>query len=178
MSQSAFTLDIKNIRDQARKKIDQGAVTDGYEMNTREVADMLNTALATELICYLRYKQHYFMCEGMNAQAVAEEFLEHAQQEQEHADQLAERITQLGGEPEMNPSKLTGRAHAEYQPAGSVEEMIKENLIAERIAIDSYRAMINYLGEEDPTTRRMLEEILAVEEEHADDLAGLMQTRH
>ncbi len=178
MSHSAFTIDIESIRENARKQIDQGAVTEGYDIDTEDVADMLNTALATEIICYLRYKQHYFMCEGMNAQAVAAEFLEHAQQEQQHADQLAERITQLGGEPEMDPGKITGRAHAEYQPASSIESMIKENLIAERIAIDSYREMINYLADKDPTTRRMLEEILAVEEEHADDLASLLQKKH
>ena len=175
MTSTAFTVDIARIRENARKEIERGAVTDGYEMNKDNVVTMLNAALATEIICVLRYKQHYYMCDGMNAQAVANEFLEHAQQEQDHADQLAERITQLGGEPDMNPISMAKKSHSEYQPAGSVKEMIQENLIAERIAIDSYREMIHYLQDRDTTTRRMLEEILAVEEEHADDLAGLLE---
>lgn len=173
MSDSEFVMDIQAIRDRARQHMDEGAVTGGYQLDSKAVTEMLNGALATELVCVLRYKQHYYMCDGMNAQVVADEFLEHAGQEQEHADQLAERITQLGGEPEMDPAKITGRAHSEYKSAGSVAEMINENLVAERIAIDSYRAMIEYVGDKDPTTRRMLEEILAVEEEHADDLVGL-----
>lgn len=174
MSESEFVLDIQAIRERARQHMDEGAVTSGYTLDSKAVTDMLNSALATELICALRYKQHYYMCEGMNAQAVAAEFLEHANEEQQHADQLAERITQLGGEPEMDPAKLPGLAHSEYKSASSVSDMVRENLIAERIAIDSYRAMIEYLNDKDPTTRRLLEEILAVEEEHADDLVSLM----
>ncbi len=175
MTTSAFTVDIAKIRDNARKQMQQGAVTQGYGMDRDNVIEMLNAALATELICVLRYKQHYYMCEGMNAQAVANEFLEHAQQEEGHADQLAERIAQLGGAPDMNPATMAERSHAEYTPASTIRAMIEENLVAERIAIDSYREMIKYLGNGDTTTRRMLEDILAVEEEHADDLASLLE---
>jgi bacterioferritin len=139
------------------------------------VLKLLNEALATEIICVLRYKRHYYMAQGIHAEGVAAEFLEHATEEQQHADQIAERITQLGGEPDFSPDGLTSRSHAEYVEGSSLEEMIKEDLIAERIAIDSYREMVNYLGQEDSTTRRMLEEILAKEEEHADDLARLLE---
>lgn len=175
MNSATFISDIKQIRANARQHIEDGAVTAGYELDRDSVINMLNGALATEIICTLRYKQHYYMCEGFNAQAAADEFLEHANQEQEHADKLAERIAQLGGTPDMDPAHLSDNAHSEYVPATSVDEMIKENLIAERIAIDSYREMIDYLGEKDSTTRRIIEEILAVEEEHADDLAALLQ---
>lgn len=174
MTANAFTSDIQAIRERARQHIEQGALTSGYDLDSDNVIEMLNTALATELVCVLRYKQHYYMCEGMNAQAVAAEFLEHAQEEQQHADQLAERITQLGGEPDMDPAKITGKSHSEYTPASTIQQMIQENLVAERIAIDSYRDMIEYVGDHDPTTRRMLEDILSTEEEHADDLAGLL----
>lgn len=174
MLSSQFVADLETIQENARKHIENGALTEGYAIDKEHVIEMLNSALATELICVLRYKQHYFMCEGLNAKNVADEFLEHANEEQSHADQLAERITQLGGEPEMDPKKLTENSHSEYVSASSIEEMIKENLIAERIAIDSYRRMIQYLGDNDPTTRRLLEDILAMEEEHADDLAGLL----
>ena len=135
---------------------------------------MLNEALATEIVCTLRYKRHYFMCRGVHAEAVAAEFLEHAQQEQEHGDQIAARIVQLGGEPDFSPDTLTARSHAEYVPGKTLIDMIKEDLIAERIAIDSYKEMIEAIGNDDTTTRRMLESILAVEEEHADDLSGLL----
>ena len=177
MTSGDFVTDIQKIRENARKEIERGAVTSGYEksVDRKNVINMLNTALATEVLCNLRYKQHYYMCDGMNAQAVAAEFLEHATQEQEHADRLAGRIAQLGGSPDLDPSTITDRAHSEYKPASTVLEMIKENLVAERIAIDSYREMIHYLGDRDPSTRRMLEEILSVEEEHADDLAGLLE---
>jgi len=175
MNSATFVSDIKRIRENARKHIEDGAITAGYELNREEVIKVLNAALATEIICTLRYKQHYYMCDGINAKAAADEFLEHATQEQEHADKLAERIAQLGGAPDMDPISIKEHAHSEYIPAGSVEEMIKENLIAERIAIDSYREMIDYLGDKDPTTRRIIEEILAVEEEHADDLAALLK---
>jgi len=135
---------------------------------------MLNEALATEIVCMLRYKRHYFMARGVHAETVAAEFLQHAQQELEHADQIAARIVQLGGEPDFSPDTLTRRSHAEYVPGNTLVDMIKEDLVAERIAIDSYKEMIGVIGDDDPTTRRMLESILAVEEEHADDLAGLL----
>ena len=165
---------VAELRANARRKIEEGAVTAGYSANREQVLKMLNEALATEIVCTLRYKRHYFMCSGVHAETVATEFLEHAQQEQEHADQIATRIVQLGGEPDFSPDTLTQRSHAEYVPGNTLIEMIKEDLIAERIAIDSYREMIDVIGNDDTTTRRMLESILAVEEEHADDLAGLL----
>jgi bacterioferritin len=171
----AFLSDIQTLRQRAREHIAQGAVTPGYHADRSVVLKLLNEALATEIICTLRYKRHYFMAQGIHAEGVAEEFLQHAQEESQHADQIAERITQLGGAPDFSPDGLTSRSHAEYVEGHSLEEMIKEDLIAERIAIDSYREMIQYLGAEDSTTRRMLEEILAKEEEHADDLARLLE---
>jgi len=174
MGQSEFISDIKNIRANARKHIEDGAITAGYSGDRDTIVDMLNTALATEILCMLRYKQHYFQCTGLNAHVVAQEFLEHSQQEAEHVDWLAERITQLDGKPEMNPNSINERAHSEYAEADSIEVMIQENLVAERVAIDTYREMISYLGNDDPTTRRIIEDILAVEEEHADDLANLL----
>ena len=169
-----FKMDVQAIRAKARRDIESGAVTEGYRADRGTVLKLLNEALATELICVLRYKRHYFMASGLNAEPAAAEFAEHAAQEQEHADRIAERIVQLGGAPDMSPQGLAERSHSEYVEADSLEQMIKENLIAERIAIDSYRQMIDYIGDKDPTTRRMLEEILAVEEEHADDLADLL----
>ncbi|MEP7155907.1 MAG: ferritin-like domain-containing protein [Betaproteobacteria bacterium] len=165
---------VAKLRANARRKIEEGAVTAGYAANREQVLKMLNEALATEIVCVLRYKRHYFMCKGVHAEAVASEFLEHATQEQEHADQIAERIVQLGGEPDFSPDTLTKRSHAEYVAGNTLIEMIKEDLVAERIAIDSYREMIDVIGADDSTTRRMLESILAVEEEHADDMAGLL----
>jgi bacterioferritin len=162
------------LRANARHKIEQGALTAGYEADRDDVVKMLNDALATEIVCMLRYKRHFFMASGIHAEAVAAEFLEHAAQEQGHADQLATRIVQLGGEPDFSPDTLTKRSHAEYVEGTSLNDMVKEDLIAERIAIDSYREMITVLGNTDTTTRRMLESILAVEEEHADDLARLL----
>lgn len=169
-----FDMDVKAIRAKARQDIESGAVTDTYRADRQTVLKLLNEALATEIVCVLRYKRHHFMARGLNAEPVAAEFAEHAMQEQEHADMLAERIVQLGGEPNLSPKGLLERSHSEYIEGGSLEDMIKENLIAERIAIDSYRQMIEYLGEQDSTTRRMLEEILAVEEEHADDMSDLL----
>ncbi|MEN4920782.1 ferritin-like domain-containing protein [Achromobacter spanius] len=169
-----FEMDVQAIRAKARKDIESGAVTDTYRADRQTVLKLLNEALATEIVCVLRYKRHYFMARGLNAEPVAAEFAEHATQEQEHADMLAERIVQLGGEPNLSPKGLLDRSHSEYVEGQSLEEMIKENLIAERIAIDSYRQMIEYLGEQDSTTRRMLEEILAVEEEHADDMSDFL----
>jgi bacterioferritin len=165
---------IQEIRERARKQISEGAVTDDYKLDRKQVISILNGALATELVCVLRYKFHYFMASGLHSQAVKEEFKEHADEEQEHADWIAERIKQLGGKPEMNPAILTKNSHSEYKEGTSLMDMIREDLIAERIAIDSYRDIIQFLGENDPTSRRLMEQILAKEEEHADDMADLL----
>ena len=175
MQPKPFVADIKVLRERALTHIQQGAVTPGYSADRTLVVDMLNTALATELICVLRYKRHHFMAQGIHAKSVAAEFLEHANEEQGHADLIAARIVQLGGEPDFSPAGLADRSHSQYVEGGDLLDLIKENLIAERIAIDSYAAMIRYLGNDDPTTRVMLEEILATEEEHADDLANLLK---
>jgi bacterioferritin len=167
--------DVQTLRSEARRHIEEGAVTHGYAANREKVLQMLDQALATELVCVLRYRHDHFVARGLKAKVAADEFLEHAGQELEHADMIAERIMQLGGEPNFNPSGLAERSHSEYRLGENLEGMIRENLVAERIAIDSYREMIQYLGNDDPTTRRMFEEILATEEEHADDLADLLQ---
>jgi bacterioferritin len=166
--------DTKTLRERARRNIDDGAITDSYTADRKQVIKLLNDALATEYVCVLRYYRHYFMAKGMLADSVKSEFLEHAKQEQAHAEKLAERIVQLGGEPDLNPDTLTARSHAEYKEGKDLRDMVKENLIAERIAIDSYREMINYIGDRDTTTKRILEEILAQEEEHADEFADLL----
>ena len=166
--------DVQTLRDSARRHVEDGAVTEHYRGDREKVLRLLNQALATEVVCVLRYRHDYFMARGLKAKAAAAEFLEHADQELGHADQLAERIVQLGGEPDLNPQTLTQRSHAEYRLGHNIEEMIRENLVAERIAIDSYREMAQFVGEDDPTTRNLLEKILAVEEEHADDLADLL----
>jgi bacterioferritin len=166
--------DKETLRQRARQDIESGAVTPSYNADREEVIRLLNEALATELVCYLRYKRHYFVADGINSEPVAAEFLEHATQEQQHADQIAERIVQLGGSPDFSPEGLASRSHAQYVEGGSLKDMIRENLIAERIAIESYREIAQYIGEKDPTTRRIMEEILATEEEHADDLVSLM----
>lgn len=173
-SDNAFTLDLDAIRSKARQQLDDGAVTQGYDADRGVVLKMLNEALATELVCVLRYKRHFFMAKGIHADPVAAEFAEHATQEQQHADQLAARIIQLGGAPNFSPEGMLERSHSEYVEGDTLESMIKENLVAERIAIDSYKAMVQYLSDKDPTTRRLLEQILAVEEEHADDMADLL----
>jgi len=173
-SESVFLSDIKTLRERARKHIENGAVTPGYRADRETVIRLLNEALATELVCVLRYKRHYFMADGIHADAVAQEFLQHANEEQVHADQIAARIVQLQGEPNFDPDGLALRSHAEYVAGDSLVEMIKEDLVAERIAIESYGEMIRFIGDKDPTTRRLLEEILAMEEEHADDLASLL----
>jgi bacterioferritin len=165
---------IQEIRDRARQHISDGPVTPDYGLDRDRAVAVLNEALATELVCVLRYKFHYFMATGIHSQAVKEEFLEHANEEQEHADQIAERIKQLGGKPEMNPTIFAGNAHSEYKEGSTLAEMLKEDLIAERIAIESYRDMVRFFGDKDPTTRRMLEQILAKEEEHADDITDLL----
>lgn len=166
--------DIKTLRQRARQNIETGALTSGYRADRSKVIGMLNGALATELVCVLRYKRHYFMASGIHAEPVAAEFLAHAGEEMAHADLIAKRIIELSGEPDFSPSGLAERSHAEYVEGDSLKQMIEENLIAERIAIESYREMVAYLGDEDPTTRRMLEGILASEEEHAEDLSSLL----
>src|SRR5437870_5041553 len=174
MSSKPFLSDIKTLRERARQHIERGAVTEGYKADRETVIKVLNEALATEIVCVLRYKRHYFMASGIHAESVAAEFLQHANDEQGHADQIAQRIVQLGGEPNFNPEGLLSRSHAEYVEGDTLIDMIKEDLVAERIAIDSYRDMINYFGNDDPTSRRLMENILAVEEEHADDLVNLL----
>ena len=169
-----FISDIENIRKRAREHIDNGAVTSGYRADRETVIKLLNEALATELVCVLRYKYHYYMAPGIHSQSVKAEFLEHATQEQQHADRIAERITQLDGTPNFNPEGLLSRSHADYVEGTTLVDMIKEDLVAERIAIDSYREIIQFLGERDPTSRRLMESILAVEEAHADEMADLL----
>ena len=175
--QQPFVSDIKALRERARRHIEQGAITEGYQADRETVIKICNEALATEIVCVLRYKRHYFMAKGINSEAVAQEFLEHANEEQGHADTLAARIVQLGGEPDFAPDSLSKRSHSEYKEGKNLTDMIRENLVAERIAIDTYREIIRYLGDGDVTTRRMFEEILAVEEEHADDMADLLSGR-
>lgn len=169
-----FLTDIKTIRERARREINEGAVTPDYGLDKEQVCKILNEALATEIVCVLRYKFHYFMASGIHKEGVAAEFLQHSIEEQAHADKIAERIKQLGGKPEMNPAIVAQRAHAEYVEGESLVDMIKENLVAERIAIQTYREMVNYFGDKDPTSRVMMEGILAQEEEHADDMADLL----
>ena len=174
MADKPFLTDIKTLRERARRHIEKGAVTEGYKADRETVIKVLNEALATEIVCVLRYKRHYFMASGIHAESVAAEFLQHANEEQGHADQIGQRIVQLGGAPNLNPDGLLSRSHAEYVEGDTLLDMIKEDLVAERIAIDSYREIIQYLGNDDPTTRRMMEGILAMEEEHADDLVSLL----
>ena len=175
MADQPFLTDIKTLRERARQHIENGAVTQGYSADRETVIKLLNEALATEIVCTLRYRRHYFMAAGINAESVAAEFLQHANEEQGHADQIAQRIVQLQGEPDFNPEGLLTRSHAGYVEGTTLVDMIKEDLVAERIAIDSYREMITYFGNQDPTSRRLMEEILAVEEEHADDLVSMLQ---
>ena len=175
MVRKPFLTDVKTLRARAREHIENGAVTQGYRADRATVVKLLNEALATEIVCVLRYRRHHFMAAGMNAEPVAQEFLTHANEEQQHADQIAARIVQLNGEPNFSPEGLLSRSHAEYVEGENLVDMIKEDLIAERIAIDSYREMIEYIGDKDTTTKRMLEGILAMEEEHADDLVGLLE---
>lgn len=174
MPKNTVLTDVPTLRKRARQHIDDGSVTAGYSANREMVLRLLNDSLATELVCVLRYRRHHFMARGIHSQSVAQEFLDHSNEELGHADQIAERIVQLGGEPDFAPTGLVGRSHAEYVEGDTLASMIKEDLVAERIAIDSYRDIVKYLGDQDPTTRRMMEGILAVEEEHADDLADLL----
>jgi bacterioferritin len=178
MGNGSFVSDISELRRRAREHIERGAVTEGYRGDRETVIRLLNEALATEIVCTLRYKRHYFMAQGLDSEAVKSEFSEHAADEQHHADMIAERITQLEGEPNFNPEGLNTRAHSEYIEAESLADMIRENLVAERIAIESYGEIIRYLGNNDPTSRRMMEEILAKEEEHANDMVDLLTTVH
>ena len=175
MKTKTILSDIKTLRKNARQHIEQGAVTESYTADRTEVIKLLNDALATEIVCVLRYRRHHFMARGIVAKSIADEFMIHSNEEQGHADQLAERIVQLGGEPDFAPDGLSSRSHAEYVPGKDLLEMIKEDLVAERIAIDSYREFIQYLGDNDTTTKKMLEGILAVEEQHADELADLLE---
>ena len=175
MSDAPFLTDVATLRARARQHIEEGAVTATYGGDVSTAVKVLNEALATELVCVLRYKRHYFMAQGIHAAPVAQEFKEHAGEEQEHADRIAERIVQLGGEPDFNPAGLVSKSHAEYVEGDNLLDMIKEDLVAERIAIDSYREIAAFFASFDPTSRRMMEEILAVEEEHADDLADLLK---
>ena len=169
-----FLTDVSTLRERARQQMDAGAVTQNYGADPKVVVEMLNAALATEIVCVLRYKRHYFMAQGIASDSVKAEFAEHATQEQEHADRIAERIVQLGGEPDLNPDTLTRRSHAEYVEGRSLVDMLREDLVAERVAIESYREIANWLHGKDSTTKRMIEEILAVEEEHADDINSLL----
>ena len=175
MTNKPFLTDIKTLRERARKHIENGAVTEGYSADRETAVKILNEALATEIVCVLRYRRHYFMTSGIHAESVAAEFLQHSNEEQTHADQIAARIVQLNGAPDFNPAGLLTKSHAEYAEGDTLTDMIKEDLVAERIAIDSYREMIQYFGNDDPTSRRMLEGILAMEEEHADDLVSLLE---
>ena len=175
MDQATVLTDVVALRQRARQHLEEGAVTSGYSANRETVLKLLNDALATEIVCVLRYRRHHFMAKGMQSQGIAAEFLAHSNEEQGHADQIAARIVQLGGEPDFSPHQLAARSHAEYVAGATLVEMIREDLVAERIAIDSYRGSIQYLGDKDPTTRRLLESILAVEEGHADELADLLQ---
>jgi bacterioferritin len=175
MPERPFLTDVKRLRERARKHIEAGAVTPGYAADRETLLRLLDEALATEIVCVLRYRRHHFMASGLNGENAAQEFLQHANEEQAHADQIAQRIVQLGGAPDFSPEGLTLRSHSEYQEGETLLEMIREDLVAERVAIDSYREMIAWIGNDDPTTRRMLEGILAMEEEHADDLVGLLE---
>lgn len=165
---------VQELRKNARRHIEEGAVTAGYKADKTQIIKLLNEALATELVCVLRYKSHYFMAQGIHAEPVAREFLEHAKEEQVHADMIAARITQLGGKPNLNPDQLTAQSHTEYREGSSLVDMVYEDLVAERIAIQSYMEMVHYIGDKDPTTRRILEHVMGIEEEHADDMAKIL----
>src|ERR1700720_3182992 len=169
-----FLTDVKKLRDSARKNMEKGAVTDSYKADVKQVLKVLNDVLATELVCVLRYKRHYYMATGINSESVKAEFLQHANEEQQHADMVATRITQLNGSPNFNPEGLASRSHSEYAEGTDLVSMMKEDLFAERIAIESYSEIVRWLGTDDPTTRRMIEEILKMEEEHAEDLKSLL----
>ena len=170
-----FITDIETIRKRAREHMEQGAVTGGYSADRETVLKLLNEALATEIVCTLRYKRHYYCASGIHGKSVAQEFLEHSKEEEQHADQIAERIVQLRGKPDFSPQGLSERSHSEYAEGADLVDMLEEDLVAERIAIDTYREIVQYLGNADPTTRRMMETILAKEEEHAEDISSLIE---
>jgi bacterioferritin len=170
-----FLTDIQTLRDRARANIEQGPITEAYGADRERVIEVLNEALATELVCILRYKRHYYTATGLNAAPVAAEFLQHATEEQDHVDRIALRITQLQGEPNFDPQGLATRSHAQYDQSLDLLTMVREDLVAERVAIESYSEIIAWLGSSDPTTRRLLEDILAVEEEHANDLLSILE---
>jgi len=174
-SSTPFLSDVQELRRRARENMMRGPITSDYRGDVKQAVEVLNQALATEIVCVLRYKRHYYMSRGIYKDSVANEFLQHANDEQGHADMIAERITQLGGEPNFNPEGMLSRSHSEYKEGTSMVDMIKENLVAERVAIESYREMVRFFGDNDPTTRRMLEQILAVEEEHANDMVDLLE---
>src|SRR5437867_3482594 len=176
MNEKQFLSDVQEIRRRARKHIEEGAVTEGYRANREAVIKLLNEALATEIVCVLRYKRHYYMAQGIHSDPIAQEFLQHANEEQGHADQIAARIVQLDGAPNFSPEGLLTRSHSEYVEGETLVDMIREDLVAERVAIESYSEIIRYLGDNDPTSRRVMEEILAKEEEHADDMKTLLET--
>src|SRR5262245_28916061 len=171
---NTFKADLDEIRRRAREQMDQGPITDAYQADRQKVIDVLNEVLATEIVCTLRYKAHYYLAHGIHSQAVANEFLEHAREEEQHAEMVAKRITELNGKPNFNPDGLHTRSHAQFAEGNKLEDMIREDLVAERIAIETYSEIVRWLGSDDPTTRRLIEEILAKEEEHADDLAKLL----
>lgn len=170
MSNTQFIKDIKALRERAKKNLKKGSVTEGYKLDLNQLVELLNCALATEKVCALRYEKHYYNAQSQGASLAANEFIEHAKQESEHAEKLAGRIAQLGGSPRLDPREILDLAHIEYVDSTDLKTMIEENLIAERIAIDSYRDLIGFVANDDPSTRILLEQILAVEEEHADDL--------
>ncbi|MBX3160456.1 MAG: bacterioferritin [Deltaproteobacteria bacterium] len=171
---NSFSADIEEIRRRALEKMEEGPITTSYQADPQKVIEVLNEVLATETVCTLRYRSHYFEAKGIHAAGVENEFLEHANEEQQHADRVAKRITELGGSPNLDPAGLAERSHAQYGSAETLEEMIREDLVAERIAIATYSEIVRWLGNDDPTSRRMMEEILAVEEEHADDMVKLL----
>jgi bacterioferritin len=173
-AKSPFLSDVKELRRRAREHIENGAITPDYKADRETVIKLLNEALATEIVCVMRYKRHYFMAQGIDSKSVADEFLEHANEEQLHADEICRRITQLNGEPNLNPEGMLSRSHSEYVEGETLVDMIREDLIAERVAIESYGEIIRYIGDGDPTTRRLMEQILAKEEEHAQDMADLL----
>jgi bacterioferritin len=172
---SGFLTDVETLRTRARTNIERGPITDAYQADLPRVVEVLNQVLATEIVCTLRYKRHYFTATGIDAGPVAQEFLEHANEEQQHADMIAQRIVQLGGEPNFDPAGLATRSHSEYDDSLDLIEMVKEDLVAERVAIESYQEIVRWLGNDDPTSRRVIEQILQTEEEHADDLVNILQ---
>lgn len=169
-----FVSDLRKIRERARSHMEEGAITAGYRADRKRVIEVLNQALATEIVCTLRYRRHYFVAKGIHSESVRNEFWQHAQDEQAHADEIAERINQLGGEPDFNPEGLSSRSHSEYVEGTDLASMIREDLVAERIAVESYSEIVRWLGDDDPTTRKLMEDILKKEEEHANDMVDLL----